>query len=100
MRNTVLWNLVFKKRKNSFQKGEHMKEYIENIIAPRVQGDGGWIEYEELDGSQLTVVLRGECSRCNKAALCMKWIEDRIYKDMGKTIQIKYRCVKPYFLDK
>lgn len=74
-----------------------MQEYIEKIIAPRIQGDGGWIEFVSFDGTELSVILRGECSKCEKASLCMQWVEERILKECGEVVRINYRCIKPYF---
>ncbi len=36
-----------------------MKEYIENVLAPRLQGDGGWVEFVSLEGGKLTLIFRG-----------------------------------------
>ena len=42
---------------------EKIKKYIETVIQPKIQGDGGWIEFDSLNGDELTVVFRGECSK-------------------------------------
>ena len=39
-----------------------IQQYIENVLQPKIQGDGGWIEFVSLDGDELTVIFRGECS--------------------------------------
>lgn len=77
-----------------------MKSYIDNVIAPRLQGDGGWIEYEDFDGDCLKVILRGDCSTCAKNALCIKWVEEKILRDRGEKVTIEYQCIKPFFRDK
>ena len=41
-----------------------IQQYIENVLQPKIQGDGGWIEFVSLDGDELTVIFRGECSKC------------------------------------
>ena len=41
-----------------------MKEYICNKIAPRIRGDGGWVEFVSYEDGQLELVFRGECSKC------------------------------------
>ena len=38
-----------------------IKSYIENVLQPKIQGDGGWIEFVSLEGKELTVAFRGEC---------------------------------------
>ena len=47
-----------------------MKEYIENTLAPRIQGDGGWVEFVSLEDGQLTLLFRGECSKCGILNRC------------------------------
>ena len=41
-----------------------MKEYIENVLAPKLQGDGGWVEFVSYENKKLTLIFRGECSKC------------------------------------
>ena len=41
-----------------------MQEYVERYLAPRIQGDGGWVEYVSLEGNELKLIFRGECSKC------------------------------------
>ena len=76
-----------------------MKSYIETIIAPKLQGDGGWIEYVSHEEGKLNVILRGECSKCNIAKRCMDWVEGEIQKDLGETVEIKAIRKKPFFWD-
>ena len=40
-----------------------MQEYVERYLAPRIQGDGGWVEYVSLEGNELKLIFRGECSK-------------------------------------
>ena len=37
-----------------------MEKYISNIIAPKLQGDGGWVEFVSFENNELTLVFRGE----------------------------------------
>ena len=37
-----------------------MEKYINNIIAPKLQGDGGWVEFVAFENNELTLVFRGE----------------------------------------
>ena len=30
-----------------------MKEYIETVLAPRIQADGGWVEFVSREGEKL-----------------------------------------------
>ena len=76
-----------------------VKNYVETVLQPKIQGDGGWIEFESLDGSVLTVVFRGECSKCLILHRCVEWIEEQIKKDCHKTVKVNTIRKKPYFQD-
>ena len=76
-----------------------IKSYIENVLQPKIQGDGGWIEFVSLEGKELTVVFRGECSKCLILNRCTEWIEGEIKKDLGKTVKVNPIRKKPYFQD-
>ncbi len=77
-----------------------MREYIETIINPKIQGDGGWVEFSSFDGETLELIFRGECSKCLILERCVAWIESEIKKDQGETVKIKAVRKKPYFWDK
>ena len=74
-----------------------MKEYIEQTLGPRIQGDGGWVEFVSLEGDRLTLIFRGECSKCNILNRCTDWIEDRILQDLGQKVSVTALRKKPYF---
>lgn len=77
-----------------------MKDYINNVLSPLLQGDGGYIEYLEESGGTVTVTARGECSKCHKLDLCLNWCEDRIKTDMNREVKLKALRKKPFFWDK
>ena len=77
-----------------------MKAYIENIIKPKLQGDGGEIDFVSLEDNILTVVLQGECSKCLIVERCIAWIESEIKRDLGQSVKIKAIKKKPFFWDK
>lgn len=77
-----------------------MREYIENTINPKIQGDGGWVEFSSFDGETLELIFRGECSKCLILERCVAWIENEIKNDKGETVKIKAVRKKPYFWDK
>ncbi len=77
-----------------------MREYIENTINPKIQGDGGWVEFSSFDGETLELIFRGECSKCLILERCVAWIENEIKKDKSETVKIKAVRKKPYFWDK
>ena len=71
-----------------------IQQYIENVLQPKIQGDGGWIEFVSLDGDELTVIFRGECSKC-----LIAWIEEQIKLDCKKSVKVNAVRKKPYFQD-
>lgn len=76
-----------------------MKEYIEQRILPRIQGDGGWLDLLREEGDVLTVKLQGECSKCHVADRCMDWVRAEIKRDLGRDVTIRYIRKKPFFWD-
>ena len=76
-----------------------MKEYICDKIAPRVRGDGGWIEFVSFEEGQLTLIFRGECSKCLILERCMDWIRQEIKRDLDEDVIIKPIRIKPFFWD-
>lgn len=64
-----------------------IQQYIENVLQPKIQGDGGWIEFVSLDGDELTVIFRGECSKCLILNRCVAWIEEQIKLDCKKVLR-------------
>ena len=63
---------------------EKVKNYVETVLQPKLQGDGGWVEYVSLDKDELTLIFRGECSKCLILNRCTAWIEEQIKKDLKK----------------
>lgn len=77
-----------------------MKEFVENVLGPRIQGDGGWVEFVSLEGSKLTLVFRGECSACAILNRCCDWISAEIEKKFGEKVSVVPVRKKPFFWDK
>ena len=77
-----------------------LSEYIQNTIRPKIQGDGGEICYLGEDDKTVTVVFRGECSKCRILDRCVHWIESEILRETGKNVTLRYTRRKPYFWDK
>ena len=76
-----------------------VQNYVENILQPKLQGDGGWVEYVGLEGENLTLIFRGECSKCLILHRCVAWIEEQIKLDLKKTVKVQAIRKKPYFQD-
>lgn len=78
---------------------DKVKSYVENILQPKIQGDGGWIEFVSLENDVLTVILRGECSKCLILHRCVQWIESEIKRDLNENVKVNAIRRKPYFQD-
>ena len=77
-----------------------MKDYINTIIKPKLQGDGGEIDFVSYENGELTVLLQGECSKCLIVDRCLRWIESEIMRDMGESVKVVAQKKKPFFWDK
>ena len=76
-----------------------IKTYVETVLQPKIQGDGGWIEFQSFENYKLTVIFRGECSKCLILHRCEAWIEEQIEKDLKKKVKVIAIRKKPYFQD-
>lgn len=76
-----------------------IKNYVEAVLQPKLQGDGGWIEFVEYENGILTVIFRGECSKCLILHRCVEWIEQEIKRDLGLTVKVNPVRKRPYFQD-
>ncbi len=77
-----------------------MKDYINTIIKPKLQGDGGEIDFVSYENGELTVLLQGECSKCLIVDRCLSWIESEVMRDMGESVKVVAQKKKPFFWDK
>ena len=76
-----------------------MKTYLETVLLPRIQADGGWYEVEALEENRVTLAFRGECSKCEVLDRCVDWIAQKLREDLGRTAEIRAVRKKPYFQD-
>ena len=76
-----------------------MKYFINEIIGPKIQGDGGEITFHSQDDDKVTVIMQGECSKCLILDRCIKWIEQEAEKEFGKSVTINALRKKPFFWD-
>lgn len=80
--------------------GMDIETYIKKIIRPKIQGDGGEVEFESLsDDGTLTLIFRVECSKCLILNRCVDWIAEEVLKNTSKLVKIKAVRKKPYFWD-
>ena len=76
-----------------------MREYLESALAPRIQGDGGWVEFVSREGDEVQLIFRGECSKCHILDRCVAWMEEEIRIHTGETVRIRPIRKKPFFWD-
>lgn len=76
-----------------------VQNYVENVLQPKLQGDGGWVEYVSLEKNELTLIFRGECSKCLILHRCVEWIEQQIKLDLNRNVKVNAIRKKPYFQD-
>ena len=77
-----------------------MEKYINDIIRPKIQGDGGEITFVSENDNIVTVSMQGECSKCLILDRCISWIEGQIKIDLNKEVKINAVRNKPFFWDK
>ena len=63
-----------------------MEKYIAEVLSPKIQGDGGWIEFVSFENGVLTVIFRGECSKCLILNRCIDWIKSEIKRDRKSVV--------------
>lgn len=78
---------------------DKVQSYVEAVLQPKLQGDGGWVEFVSLEGDKLTLIFRGECSKCLILHRCTEWIEEQIKRDLNKSVKVTAIRKKPYFQD-
>lgn len=76
-----------------------MKDFIEKTLGTRLQGDGGWVEFESFENGVITLVFRGECSKCLILNRCVSWIKEKVQAEFSVDAEIKAVRKKPYFWD-
>ncbi|MBQ3889353.1 MAG: NifU family protein [Clostridia bacterium] len=77
-----------------------MEEYINTVLRPLLQGDGGELEVDRVEGDTVFVTLRGECSKCDVADRCLEWCKQKILTDRGERVTFVATRKKPYFWEK
>lgn len=77
-----------------------IENYINGYIRERIQGDGGEVEFVSLENSRLTLLFKGECSKCGILDRCCDWIAERAEKDLDIKAEIIALRRRPYFQDK
>lgn len=78
---------------------KRIRDYVQTVLQPKMQGDGGWIEFVDFDNGELTVIFRGECSKCLILERCVSWIEEQILTDLNQNVRVNAVRKRPYFQD-
>lgn len=76
-----------------------MEAYINSVIKPKIQADGGEIDFVSFENGVLTVLFQGECSKCLITDRCTAWIENEAERDLGERITVKAYKKRPFFWD-
>lgn len=77
-----------------------MKAFIDKEIRPKLQADGGEVNFLSYEEPVLTLALKGECATCNCAPNYLAdWIAEEIKRGMGKEVTVEFVVQKPYFCD-
>ncbi|MCC8023682.1 MAG: NifU family protein [Clostridiales bacterium] len=76
-----------------------MEQYINEVLKPRLQGDGGDVRFVSLEGEKLTLSFQGECSKCLILHRCVDWIREQIRRELDVDVTIEAVRNKPYFWD-
>ncbi|MCD7796540.1 MAG: NifU family protein [Clostridiales bacterium] len=78
---------------------DNIQDYVQSVLQPKLQGDGGWVEFISLDSNELKLLFRGECSKCLILHRCTDWIEQQIKNDLNTEVKVRAVRKKPYFQD-
>ncbi len=73
-----------------------LENWFEEVIAPRVRADGGWLEIRDRDADPIRLSARGECAHCAALGKCLDWIGDRARKDLG--LSARFEAAREPFL--
>lgn len=82
------------------KKEASVQAYIDRVLSPKIQGDGGWVEFVSLREQKLTLCFRGECAKCLILNRCVDWIQQQLVADLHLNLQINAVRKKPYFQDR
>ncbi len=66
------------KKLTNLHKIALIQEIIENEVRPGLQADNGDVEIIDIEGSKVTVALRGMCTGCLMADVTLKGIQDKL----------------------
>lgn len=78
---------------------DRVESYINDVLRPKIQGDGGEMLFVSRDGDTVFLQLRGECSKCSITDRCLEWARRQIEQDTGESVRLAAEKIKPFFWD-
>jgi NifU-like protein len=92
---TDLWSLkppekpAKPKKLTNLHKIALIQEVIENEIRPGLQADNGDVELIDIEGSKVTVALRGMCTGCLMSDVTIKGIQEKLRELVSDDIAVE-----------
>ncbi len=77
------------KKLTNLHKIALIQEIIENEIRPGLQADNGDVEIIDIEGSKVTVALRGMCTGCLMADVTIKGIQEKLREMVSDEIVVE-----------
>ena len=77
------------KRLTNLQKIALIQEVIEREIRPGLQADGGDIELIDIDGSKVSIALRGMCTGCVMAGVTINGVQEKLRELVDENIVVE-----------
>lgn len=79
-----------KKPLSNIQRMQKTMTTLDELVRPRLQQDGGDVELIDIEGSVVTVALRGMCSACPSSKLTIeKFVQQVLREQVDPTIVVK-----------
>ena len=77
------------KKLTNMQRIQLVQKVIDEEIRPSLQADGGDLELEDVDGTEVFVSLRGTCTHCPSSQITLKQgVEGRLKEVVDANIQV------------
>lgn len=74
----------------NIERMQKVMDVLENIIRPRLQQDGGDIELVDINGKEVSVALRGQCTNCPSSQLTIEgFIQETLQDSVEPDLVVK-----------
>jgi NifU-like protein len=77
------------KKLTNLQKIALIQEIIEREVRPGLQADGGDIEIIDIEGSKVTIALRGMCTGCVMSDVTISGVQGKLRELVGEDIVVE-----------